>query len=209
VPKVEYSFVRATYNVIYSDALFFLNKAKQANVKSEDRNRYARASIILMAFYLESVSNRLFDEFSPRSQKRLMKRKNLPGPIKNFIAVYHKFYKCKFPLSIDGIKDIFLIRNEVIGHPSGSSVVAGTGVLRGQGLPRKGRTGKQNKYSKFIDFPYVYSLFKTEHAKTIFKEATNFVNGYCDLLEDRVPDKKVLDVIRPPKLGQRNSKKND
>lgn len=74
-PASEYLYEEATYKKIYADSLFFLNRAKEPSVKEEDKDRYARVSILLMAFYLESLSNALFKQFDARSEKKTVRDK--------------------------------------------------------------------------------------------------------------------------------------
>jgi len=196
-PASEYLYEEATYKKIYADSLFFLNRAKEPSVKEEDKDRYARVSILLMAFYLESLSNALFKQFDARSEKKLYgtnfsARGKLPEPIQNFLAVYRKLCQKDLSLSTDFIDDIFTIRNKILAHPLGFSVIAGTGIPRGQGC-----YDKKIKYKKFTNFPYVYSLFKTSHAETVVNEVRKFMNDYCNLLKNKVPKPKIFDAIRP------------
>lgn len=197
-PEAEYLFVEATFNQIYTDCLFFLNKTKESRIKEEEKDRYARVSILFAAFYIESLSNRLWDAFPARSQKRLSAKKDLPEPVKNFRAVHHKLCRTYLPLNTDGIEDIFTIRNEIFAHSPAFSIMAGTGIPCGRGreIPRgRGRRNRIN-YKKFKTFPRVYSLFKTQHAEAVVNEAMNFVNAYRDLLKGKIPD-NILDAIRP------------
>jgi hypothetical protein len=192
-PEAEYFFVEATFNQVYTDCLFFLNKARESGIKEEDKDRYARVSILFAAFYIESLSNRLWDAFPARSEKRLDSAgKDLREPVKKFRAVYHKFCQTHLPLNTDGIEDIFTIRNKIFAHPRAFSIKAGKGIPIGRGCDN--RINYKNK--NFATFPYVYSLFKTQHAKAIVNEVKNFLNGYCDLLKGKIPD-NILVAIRP------------
>jgi len=195
-PEAEYFFVEATFKQVYTDCLFFLNKAQESGTKEEKKDRYARVSILFAAFYIESLSNRLWDAFPARREKKLDSAgKDLPKPVKKFRAVYYKFCQTHLPLVAEGIEDIFTIRNIIFAHPPAFSIKAGTGIPSGRG--RENRKNRINyKNNNFETFPRVYSLFKTQHAKAIVNEVMNFLNDYCDLLKGKIPD-NILDAIRP------------
>lgn len=154
-----------------------------------------------MAFYLESLSNRLYDAFPAKHEKKQEKGSE---PIQKFRAVYRKLCQDNLPLSIEGIEDIFKIRHKIFAHPQPLSVVAGTGIPR-----RQGRDDRKINYTKFIGFPYNYSFFKTQHAEDVVNEVRNFVNAYCNLLKDKVSDQKILDAIRPKELAEMESNRNE
>lgn len=191
-PEAEYFFIEPTFKQIYTDCLFFLNKAQESGIKEEENDRYARVSILFAAFLIESLSNRLWDAFPAKSEKKQdIAGKDLPEPIKKYRAVYYKFYQIHLQLNTDGIEDIFTIRDKILAHPPAFSTKAGTGIPSGRGRDNRGIV-----YKKFKTFPLVYSLFRTQHAKDIVNEVMNFLNDYCDLLKGKIPD-NILNAIRP------------
>jgi len=89
-------YTEATYKRIVEDALYFLGQSKKDNISLAERNRYARITILLTAFYLESLSNFLFDGLvgSAIKLKDVDRQKDLPKPIRRFRAAYFQLYVC-------------------------------------------------------------------------------------------------------------------
>lgn len=200
-------YTEATFKRIVEDALFFRRAAEQVNTEP-DRKRYARAIILLMALYLESLSNRIFlhffDPVTPDEKKEPNRcldnvdgRSDLPGPVRNFRAAYKKCLNKELNLDTNGIKDIFTIRNRIIAHPSGRAQLQAkkegwepliTSVKwrdkEVQILP------SQLDYAKFKQFPSVYSHFTLREADEILKEVEDFLTSFLGLIKGKIPQKQ-------------------
>jgi len=178
---VEAIYSEATFKRIAEDALFFCRKAAEDNIDDSERRRYSRIAILLMAFYLESLSNLLYDVVLGKNWRRHKKNKEkgVPGPIRRFRAVYKELYDGKeLSLNIDGVQDVFTIRNKVIAHPAGRSEERSGKVVRT-------RVDKTVSYKKFTDFPFTYSQFTLSHADEVLEEIKDFLTRFHDLLKDR------------------------
>lgn len=192
------TYSEATFKRIAEDALFFCRKAAEDNIDDSERKRYSRIAILLMAFYLESLSNLLCDVVLGKNRRRPKKNKEegVPGPIRRVRAVYKELYDGKeLALNIDGVQDVFTIRNKVIAHPAGRSEERSGKVVRT-------RVDKTVSYKKFTDFPFTYSQFTLSHADEVLEEVKDFLTRFHDLLKDRrheVP-KDVLNACFPREL---------
>lgn len=200
-------YTEATFKRIVEDALFFRRAAEQANTDS-DKKRYARAIILLMALYLESLSNRIFlhffepvtndEEKEPnRCWDDVDGRSDLPGPVRNFRAAYKKCLNKELALDTNGIKDIFTIRNRIIAHPSGrAQLQAEKERWRSLITSVKWRDkevqilSSQLDYAKFKQFPSVYSHFTLRETDRIFKEVKDFLTSLLGSIKKKVPQKQ-------------------
>lgn len=202
------AYTEATYKRIVEDALFFLDESRKHNA-----NRYARVSTLLMAFYLESLSHRLSEALpvdaltDMKSSKRHLRKKDkdkkyregkVPDPIYTFRAVHYLFYQTDLPLNIDGIQDIFTIRDKVIAHPAGFSKEKHSEVAPGRW--QRSREDRTFSYLKFKDFPFLYSQFTPSHAVTIVQEVKEFLTNFHNLLKGKVSEQKLLDACWPTEL---------
>jgi hypothetical protein len=99
-----YSVVVETNRLILEDVKFFLDESRKANTET---NRYARACIIFMPFYFESLVNLLIDELGMTKEEgeKNDKRNDLPLPIRMVRAVYYRHYRVELPIDINGIRD--------------------------------------------------------------------------------------------------------
>ena len=97
-------------------------------------------------------------------------------------------------LDVDGIQDLFTIRNKIIAHPAGRAQLQVAG-----GQP--GRLDKHVSYQKFKEFPLVYSGFTIEHADKVFAEVTNFLTSFLSLLSGKIT-KEQLAEWSPAELDQ-------
>ena len=193
---VSYIYSEATFKRIAEDAVFFYRKAAENNIDDAERRRYSRIAILLMAFYLESLSNLLFDKLVNKDLKCVDNRSVLPKPIRKFRAVYKDLYDGKeLALNIDGVQDVFTIRNKVIAHPAGRSEER-------SGKVNRTRVDKTVSYKKFTDFPFTYSQFTLSHAEEVLEEVKDFLTRFHDLLKARrneVPE-DVLNACFPREL---------
>jgi len=174
--SADYSALSPNYTWIHRDLVFFLNLSQKSS-DSEEKKRFARAVIILLAFYLESLSNLLFEETKIQEEKLeiyIDRYKDWAKPIIKLLLSLNKLDSESFA-ACKGLKDLFLIRNQVFAHSEGRSVVAGTGVD-----PKKGLKGnfKKLSYEKFTNFPNVYSQFDVEHAEKLCEAVDNFLKSF-------------------------------
>jgi hypothetical protein len=200
-------YTEATFKRIIEDALFFRREAGGVDTERE-RKRHARAIILLMALYLESLSNRIFlhffDPATPNEKKELNRcldnvdsRSDLPGPVRNFRAVYQKCLNKELTLDINGIKDIFTIRNRIIAHPSGRAQLETEKegwkplITNVKWRDREVQIiPSQLNYAKFKQFPSVYSHFTLGEADAILTEVKDFLTSFLDLIKENIPKKQ-------------------
>ena len=192
-----YTYSEATFKRIVEDALFFRSKGAEDTIDDTARRRYARIAILLMAFYLESLSNLLWDAVLGKCSKLSNKNKEEGAEsIRRFRAVHKEIYDGReLPLNTNGIQDIFTIRNRVIAHPAGRSEERSGKVVRTH-------VDKTVSYRKFTDFPFTYSQFTLSHADEVLEEVKDFLTRFHDLLKDRrheVPE-DVLNACFPREL---------
>ena len=161
----EYS--EATFQRILEDMLFFGKKSIEPGCDEVEKKRYARMAIILSAFYLESLSNNLFDKLANQELQGIDYRSGLPDALKRFRVIYRQFKKRELDIDINGIRDIFYIRNHIIAHPAGRARLQGT---NSGWVP----VGKSSSYNKFKNFPFAYSHFNSQHAKIVLNEVRVF-----------------------------------
>ncbi len=192
--KAEYS--EATAQRFIEDAIFLYEKAISATEELE-KKRFSRLAIMVIPSYLESISNYLFDNFlSSVELDTVDSRNDLPKPVRKFRAVYNKSTKKKLEDDIDvnGIIDIFTIRNKITAHPKGRSTLETT--------PDKWKRSDINiSYLKFKDpnFPQVYSHFYPEHTYLILTEVHDFLIKYITSIKNNLT-KEQYKYIWPEKL---------
>lgn len=184
--KLDIVYSEATHERILEDAVFFLEKAAEDSIDDGERKRYSRIVILLMALYLESLSNRLCDIVLGENWK-IPKKKREEGvaeTIIKFKAIYEELFNKELALYTGGIQDIFTIRNRIIAHPAGRSKECIEDV---SGKHKRTRMGKVVKYQKFINFPFHYSHFTLPEAVSIFEEAIGFRRDFLNLIKERIP----------------------
>jgi hypothetical protein len=204
-------YTEATYKRIAEDALYFLDQSKKDNISGAEQNRYARMTILLMAFYLESLSNFLFDALvgSATQLKDIDHRSDLPTPIRRFRAAYFQLYKEDLSLSIDSvdcIRDIFTIRNKIIAHPTAFSSERHS--EHAPGYWDRSRQDMSISYLKFKDFPFTYTQFTSQHAQVVLKAAGDFLIEFHRLLKGKVSDERLLNACLPLELMEWEKKDN-
>jgi len=209
-------YTEATFKRIVEDEIFFRGAAENVNTES-DKKRYARLIILLMALYLESLSNRIFlhffDQVTLDETKQLNGcvdhvdcRSDLPGPVRNFRAIYKKCLNKELTLDTSGIQDIFTIRNRIIAHPSGRAQLH---TDKDGWKPLITSVKWQDKevqilrqqlnYAKFRHFPPVYSHFTLREADEILEEVRKFLTNFLSSLGGKVAQKQ-LDEWWPAEL---------
>lgn len=214
--EVSAVYTEATFKRIVEDAIFFRRAAENVNTES-DKKRYARLIILLMSLYLESLSNRIFlhffDQVTLDETKQLNVcvdhvdcRSDLPGPVRNFRAIYKKCLNKELSLDTRGIQDIFTIRNRIIAHPSGRaqlqtkkdgwmpSITSVKWREKGVQISRQ-----PLNYAKFKHFPPVYSYFTLREADEILEEVRKFLAEFLASLGEKVAQKQ-LDEWWPAEL---------
>jgi len=187
----------ATATRFVEDAIFLY---KQAITTTDDleKKRFSRLAIVAIPFYLESISNYLFDNFpSSVELDTVDSRNDLPKPVRKFRAVYNKSTNKKLEDDIDvnGIIDVFTIRNKITAHPKGRSTLETT--------PDKWKRSDINiSYLKFKDpnFPQVYSHFYPEHAYLIFTEAHDFLTKYITSIKNNLTEEQY-NYVWPKELN--------
>jgi hypothetical protein len=202
----EYAFLRANYAEILKDVKYFLSESNKAS-DLEISKRFARASIVFTAFYVESLANlvihRIIAKFGANSDfdQFINRKDDWPKPLRILFAAHIMLKKGKilsntkkqWPCDTNAVKDLFLIRNQVLAHPPAHSTVAGTGVVSGIGLTQR---GKHLSYKKFKCFPNIYTEFTSVHAKDIYDDTTKFLKEYAKLLESTVEGKDLAGMFK-------------
>jgi len=193
-------YTEATYRRIVEDALYFLDQSKKDNISGTEQNRYARMTILLTPFYLESLSNLLFDALVSSATKLedVDHRRDLPKPIRRFSAAYFQLYKEPFSLSIDCVRDIFTIRNKVIAHPTAFSSERHSETA--PGYWDRSRQDMSISYLKFKGFPFTYTQFTSQHAQVVLKAAGDFLIEFHRLLKGKLSDERLLNACWPVEL---------
>ena len=190
--SAEYS--EATAKRFIEDAIFLYEKATKATDELEIK-RFSRLAVMVIPFYLECLSNYLFDNFINMELKDVDTRSDLPETIRRFRAVYNKCLNIELKdADINGIRDIFTIRNKITAHPKGRSTLETT--------PDKWKRSDINiSYLKFKDpnFPQVYSHFYPKHTYLIFTEVHDFLTKYITSIKHKLTDEQY-NYIWPKEL---------
>lgn len=206
--EVNAVYTEATFKRILEDAIFFRGAAENVSTES-DKKRYARLIILLMALYLESLSNRIFLHFFDRVALDETKqptgcvghvdsRSDLPGPVRNFRAIYRNCMNKDLTLDTSGIQDIFAIRNTIIAHPSGGAQLQTSKdcwkplITVVKWKDKEVQISRQSlNYARFKHFPSVYSHFTLREADEILEEVREFLTGFLKSLGGKVAQKQL------------------
>jgi len=188
--KTEYS--AATFKRIAEDAIFFRRQATQGEIGDTDKKRYARIIILLMAFYLESLSNLMLVTLTQINPSKKLEEydevykdgTHLSGPIRKFKAIHYELLGKKLTLNTDGIQDIFHIRNHIIAHSTGRD------KLESYELGWR-PVNKNFTYRKFKNFPFVYSYFTLKEADEILMEVKEFLTKFLGLLRHKLSEEQI------------------
>jgi hypothetical protein len=187
----EAVYTAATYKRFEEDIIFLRRQAKDTDDEST-RKRYARIIILLIAPYLESVSNLIFGELIDKELGEVDNRADLPKPIRKFRAIHHVLLNKELKLDTNGILDIFHIRNNITLHPAGREVMKVAGEVLG-------RLDKRIAYKKFRSLPFVYSHFTLKEADEILREVYQFLTEFLRLIKDKI-SKEQFDSWYPKEL---------
>lgn len=179
-----------TFKRIVEDALFFRQQA-EGETENKQKGCYARVVILLMAFYLESLSNLVFEELVKKKLKDYDSQAGLSKPVQRFRAIHCELLGGKPTLKdedINGIQDIFTIRNKIIAHPAGRAK-----LHIDTDEDRRSRVDRQVTYKKFKNFPLVYSHFTLKEADIILKEVKEFLTKFLNLVKERLSEQQFND----------------
>lgn len=173
-----------TFNTIYDDIVYFLKKAKIPDTDHAIGKRYARVTIVFMAFYLESLAKALLKETIKRFNGKLNCGKK--DPITIFKNIHEFLNKNKLSLDTLGLFDLFqIIRSQLIAHPPDRSILWGSNVPEGKGLKEN---GKAFSYKKFKQFPNTLENFSKDDAQDVYNELKLFLSEYYNLISIHLPD---------------------
>ena len=173
----------ATAKRFIEDAIFLYKQAIASNDELEHK-RFSRLTIMVIPFYLESLSNFLFDIFIDKKLDDVDKRSELPESIRRFRAVYNKLLNKELKdKDFNGIRDIFTVRNKITAHPAGRSKMRTTE----NGWERE---DKNIFYYKLGRLPKVYSHFYPEHADLVFIEVRDFLTKYINSIKHKLTEEQ-------------------
>jgi hypothetical protein len=174
----------ATATRFVEDAIFLYKQAIIATDELE-RKRFSRLAIMVIPFYLESISNYLFDNFlNSKKLDDVDNRNELQKPVRRFRAVYNKCLNKELKdRDINGIRDIFTIRNKITAHPKGRSSL----VTTKNGWERE---DENISYHKLEGLPKVYSHFFPEHSYLIFTEVHDFLTKYITSIKHKLTEEQ-------------------
>ena len=188
--NAEYS--EATAKRFIEDAIFLYGKGINTTDELE-KKRYSRLAVMVIPYYLECLSNYLYDNFINVELNDADNRTDLPKPVRRFRAVYNKCLNKELKdQDINGIIDIFTIRNRIMAHPQGRSRL----VTTDNGWERDDIS---ITYLKLKDLPQVYSHFYPKHTHLIFTEVHDFLTNYITSLKDKLTDEQY-EYIWPKEL---------
>jgi hypothetical protein len=188
--SVKYS--EATAKRLIEDAIFLYEKSIKATNGLEKR-RHSRLAVTVVPYYLESLSKYLFYEFFNRKLKKGDDKRKLSETIKRFSLVYKKCLNKELKdEDVNGIKDIFIIRNKITAHPQGRSRLVATD---------KGweRDDISITYLKLKKLSQVYSQFNPKHVHLIFTEVHDFLTNYLTAIKGNLTEQQY-NYIWPEEL---------
>jgi len=188
------SYVEATHMRLIEDSVFFAEQAAKDAFEVSLRNRYARTAIAYSAFYLESLSHLIKDNLQT-AESSLLRRaidsdlsRDTPSPLKCLRAAYNVLSNGSQP-SMDGLLDVFEIRNQLFGHPAGYTEEIFSGA------PRQ-RVDRTMAYRKYTDFPFTLSQFTSLHAQMILLDLKTFLTAFAEAVRRPVPP-NISSALRP------------
>jgi len=188
--SAEYS--EATAKRLIEDVILLYEKSVKAT-EGLEKKRYSRLAVTVVPYYLESLSNYIYDELVDRTLDDVDQRMDLPKPVRRFRAVYSKCLNKELQdQDINGIRDIFTIRNKITAHPQGRSNLVTTDT----GWERNDIT---ITFHKLKDLPKVYSDFEPKYTHLIFTETHDFLTNYITLIKGNLTDKQY-NYIWPEEL---------
>jgi hypothetical protein len=171
---------------IYEDMKYFLNKSFDQLLPAEERNRNARAAIIYMAFFVESLANYICLKHKVRVSEAEVKSSNLSKPIIMLQKIYKKALGKDMQLDIVGLQDIFFLRNKIIAHAKGITI-------KGSNVPDLITTWDY-QYKVLRNPPNAYVDFKSAHAESLHNEMKSLLKKYFSLMGDKLPENIAVQI---------------
>ena len=95
-------------------------------------------------------------------------------------------------MCIDGVKDLFMIRNKMIAHPAGRTAAGSTTAPEtGERLEVRAPSAPA-EYNKLRGFPIQVSQFTAHHAVALIAEVRDFLLEYRGAIEKYISDAETL-----------------
>ena len=171
-------------------------------------NRYGTA-VFLTAAFIESTANLLWDALMAGQDLmgaegqlglsgRDANRNYLSKPIRKLLCLHKQARGQACPHSVDGLQDIFDVRNKIVAHPAGASREALD--LREDGTWDRQRIDRRIGFRKFQDWPTTYSQFQEQHATEALAETKRILELMHQDLAQTGIDPQLLDRAFPSAL---------
>ena len=184
--SVDAVYVEATHMRLIEDAVFFAEQAAKDGHDVTSRNRYARTAIVYSAFHLESLSHLIKERLQAEEIALLRKAirsdtsEATPSALRCLQAACKVLSNGTHQPSMDGLLDIFEIRNKLFGHPAGFTAEKISDAQRV-------RVDRQMEYKKYVDFPFTLSQFTSSQAQIILLDLDKFFAALADAVKRPVP----------------------
>jgi hypothetical protein len=209
--------ITGSFPLIREDLSFFLHRSKQLDFNEKLRKRYARTAILYSAFYFESLSNFLCEKLGEQPgcldtiNEFLLTKDGWPEPLLRFAAVYLvlNMDRYKVPLSksarqrlrnelpnADGIRDLFTVRNKMLGHTTSESFDRPADGAKNTG-PKANRVSRI--YHK-LQLPDAIAEIDMKHAQKLYSEVVDFLESYRSLLDRKYSDPSVISLLSQKKV---------
>jgi hypothetical protein len=199
--SASYEYSEATAKRLIEDTLFLYQNSTVTTNEQEEK-RYSRLSVMVVPFYLECLSNYIYDELVNVELNTIDKPDGTPNPIRRFRAIYKKCTnKELLDIEYAGIRDIFTIRNKIMVHPVGRSKLISTDT----GAERK---DLKINYFKLTTLSKIYSDFHTEDVKLILFEVHEFLTKYVTSIKGSLSDTQYKYVWPQDLVSLFNDKQN-
>lgn len=173
--------------------------------RTDIQNRFGIA-IFLTAAFIESTANFLLEQLSPgqdledaEESLEISWKGYPPEPLRRLYAAYRVACRTACPHSMDGLHDIFRVRNRIVAHPAGTAKEDLD--LRDDGSWDRKRADRTLTYDKFTEWPTTLSQFKREHAHEALAETKAVLRALRGDLERAGVDDAVLKRMYPPSLA--------
>ena len=159
------------------DLMFMVSCYRNDDYDEADRDKFSRNAIVLMAFHLECLSNTLFgkknDEWCVVSKDISEKSK----AIRKFVAK-HRLSNGKRELDIDGVQDLFTMRNKVFAHAEETTTLTST------------EPGSVTNFTfkKLTSLPSSLSNVGVKEADILFKELNEFLAVFTKENSSALPE---------------------
>ena len=172
--------------------------------RADIRTRFAVA-ILLTAVFIESTASFLLEQLRPGQDiEEVEKSLGIswqdypPEPLRKLLASYSVACRTACPHSMDGLHDIFRVRNKIVAHPAGTAKE--NLDLRDDGSWDRKRADRALTYTKFTEWLATLSQFKREHAHEAIAETKAVLRTLRGDLERAGVDDSILKRMYPPSL---------